>query len=193
MTKKVLNGCTPVIDSGVRSRGFTLIELLVVVLIIGILAAVALPQYNKAVERSRAVEVFPILKAVAHAQHAYYLANGAYATSFADLDIDLPDTGETITNRGIATFHAAYTDSRVINSDWGILIVNYAVYATRLKGKYANQVGFLIEVKPVHREEVAPFTILCGDFSSGYTYCTNIFKGKYAGFDRGPARYFWIN
>ena len=58
---------------GIRrnKRAFTLIELLVVVLIIGILAAVAVPQYQKAVEKSRAVEALTLLK---HIQNAYIVA-----------------------------------------------------------------------------------------------------------------------
>ena len=75
--------------------GFTLIELLVVVLIIGILAAVALPQYNKAVEKSRAVQAITALKTLSQAAEAYYLANEAYPTRLNQLDVSIEPNDST--------------------------------------------------------------------------------------------------
>lgn len=67
-----------------KQKGFTLIELLVVVLVIGILAAVALPQYNAAVEKSRASEALTMLK---NAHNAYELKILEEGEAYDDLPV----------------------------------------------------------------------------------------------------------
>ncbi len=85
-----------------HKSAFTLIELLVVVLIIGILAAVAVPQYQKAVKKARLTEWATTVSTMTKALDAYILANGwqddlVYFLgnktgnyNYADLDIDIP-------------------------------------------------------------------------------------------------------
>jgi len=70
-----------------RLGGFTLIELLVVVLIIGILAAMALPQYFKAVERSRMTEAVTLMDSIAKAQRRKFMQTNRYAEDFRGLDV----------------------------------------------------------------------------------------------------------
>lgn len=68
-----------------NDKGFTLIELMMVIAIIGILAAIAIPNYTEYLARSKRSEGLSLLSEVAARQERFYAQNNSYVTSNADL------------------------------------------------------------------------------------------------------------
>ena len=96
---------------GRKTEGFTLIELLVVVLIIGILASIAIPQYFKVVERARVGEAQSFISHIKQSQERSFARRGAYVTAMggaagiATLDLELrPPCAATGDACGMANF-----------------------------------------------------------------------------------------
>lgn len=168
-----------------KNHGFTLIELLVVVLIIGILAAVALPQYEKAVEKSRISALFPIAKAVETAQKAYFMANGSYSNDMSGLDIAVP-LPTALANPPCSLAHESNDSSRqdaqtVVALNNRTSAKSYFVAAARLTGPYAcsgikipmSDVGGLEAGRTYCYEHVSHFTGTAGNF------CQRLMNGTY--------------
>ena len=128
----------------INNKAFTLVELLVVVLIIGILAAIAVPQYQKAVAKSRLATLKSITNSLASAQERYYLANDEYTQEFSKLDITLPgggslnEAGDTMTyDWGLCTLvDSSNAQCWITNGEE--LLVGYLAYhstGTRIPNK----------------------------------------------------------
>ncbi len=112
-------------------RGFTLIELLVVVLIIGILSAIAVPQYFKVVEKGKSAEAFQWLSGLKGAQERYLAKNGSYATDTASttLDVNLGGlskyTGSAITITTTPSWTITLTRKAPVPAVYGSYVITY--------------------------------------------------------------------
>ncbi len=158
-------GMTPLCNDG----AFTLIELLVVVLIIGILAAVALPQYQKAVYKSHYTKLKAIVKSIADAEEVYYLANGQYTADLDELDVNLPPYNQV--------------SNKIYYYDWGNC---WAVGAARIFC-YTNKsnMGYSIYFKYLPEED----SDLAGKQTCNTYAPTNSIQGKICQAESGLTTY----
>ena len=150
-------------------RGFTLIELLVVVLIIGILAAVAVPQYQKAVEKSRIAEARVMLNAIYQAYQVRVLRDGlppneaqGWEDLFSKMDIELPGEIQTCFNDDPECVDSKYW--RYHNEG------SLAIFAERLDGKFDNDAGQYPYTLVL---DLATGEIACGNEQG--TTCTDLY------------------
>jgi len=92
-----------------KRKGFTLIEVLIVVIILGILATIAIPQFSQMVKRARLAEAWTNLAAIRTAQSVYHLENSAYAATVAALtDLVIQNNGTNFTYAIVAGAGATY-------------------------------------------------------------------------------------
>ena len=178
------------------NNAFTLIELLVVVLIIGILAAVAVPQYQKAVEKSRAAQARTMLASTMQAIENYHLANGEWPQSFDELSIDIPWTG----TEKYYDYDSQIKDVRS-NGEWSIELGHsdsngsYVIIG-RLNGAYAGG-GFVLHDSHWPADYFPGETLCIEGRSNSYgvkfdkadgDYCVKLFGGTFS--KTGNLRYY---
>ena len=167
---------------GVGVRAFTLIELLVVVLIIGILAAIALPQYQRAVHKARMTEILARVPAMERAINLYVLENGfpSSAVDLFDMDSDLKsgltDQGEKGEGHFYKSKYVSYSAKcRSSGCQWYTSYSKngnpdpdtFGTHQTRVYREYKKNDGW-VKGRCVYHDEDEHGKALCSVFD-GYT------------------------
>ena len=160
-----------------NKKAFTLSELLVVVLIIGILAAIALPQYQRAVDKSRYATMIQTARSIEAAQEAFYMENGSYATEWEQLTVglspDLPRLHDGRLSIGHAGFDIGdlYTSS-IYYDEGNERIAAFTVYHRRAAHYWKGQIMCFSYGTHTERGDA-----ICKGFGGELTYTNACEKG----------------
>ena len=166
-------------------KGFTLIELLVVVLIIGILAAIAVPKYQMAVIKSRISGYLTFVKSLAEAQEIYHLQNGEYTLNLKNIDITLPESCHFYPPNNFYFDHSVYcNDSIMIDMNaynalpMGRIAIKYCPNYANDRAMCSASNSELIIYFYLHYSETMPNEIHCeGITDKGKAICQQ-FSGQ---------------
>ncbi len=146
-----------------NKKGFTLLELLVVVLIIGILASIALPQYNKAVMKANLHKGMPMVESLYQAEQLYFLEHGEFATDIDDLALEVPHDAascEKWEDEGLSG----------LNCPWGSVEIAWGNQA-RVNFLYPIS-DSTAQIAYTHLLEDWPLSVVTGGkFKQGFRYC----------------------
>ncbi len=150
-------------------KGFTLIEVLVVVLIIGILAAIALPQYQKAVLKTRFAEMQTMVRTLDTAMASYYLEHGDYPHALNELEINF----DSLTHNTALAQSFDMADAYVKGDQYGLFTNGIGLSGAILFGSGYPFSGFITWNREYGFE---PGKMYCAEFYTQTGFCEKFYN-----------------